>query len=109
MKANILTILLLLIFMNPIKTELRKCFLEQLGLTPMPKKTPLNPVYTPIRKFNEYERYRPDQQYRCAMLARMGAVVFSYEMFAYGESLLQVEKADHKTALEGVLSNYLMF
>ena len=128
------------------KAELRKCFLEQLGLTPMPEKTPLNPVYTPIRKFdgytvenvgietlpglylcgslyrpakgkgpfpavlsphghfnstdlNEYGRYRPDQQFRCAMLARMGAVVFSYEMFAYGESLLQVDKADHKTAL----------
>jgi dienelactone hydrolase len=128
------------------KAELRKCFLEQLGLSPMPKKTPLNPVVTPTRKFdgytvqnvgietlpglylcgslyrpakgkgpfpavlsphghfnsadlNEYGRYRPDQQYRCAMLAKMGAVVFSYEMFGYGESLLQVDKADHKTAL----------
>jgi hypothetical protein len=33
------------------------------------------------------------------MLARMGAVVFSYEMFAYGESLLQVSATDHKTSL----------
>jgi hypothetical protein len=128
------------------KAALRKCFLEQLGLTPMPKKTPLNPVYTPERKFegytvenvglevlpgvylcgslyrpekgkgpfaailcphghfnspdlNQYGRYRPDHQYRCAMLARMGAVVFSYEMFAYGESLLQVKKEDHQTGL----------
>jgi dienelactone hydrolase len=128
------------------KAELRKCFLEQLGLTPMPRKTPLNPVYTEKRKFegytvenvgietipgfylcgslyqpakgkgpfpavlsphghftssdmNQVGRYRPDQQYRCAMLARMGAVVFSYEMFGYGESLLQITAADHRTGL----------
>jgi hypothetical protein len=128
------------------KAELRKCFMVQLGLSPMPKKTPLNPIYTQVRKFdgysvenvgietmpgvylcgslyrplkgkgpfpavlsphghfpsedlNEYGRYRPDQQYRCATLARMGAVVFSYEMFAWGESLLQVEKKDHSTGL----------
>ncbi len=115
------------------KAELRKCFLEQMGLSPLPKKTPLNPIYTPKRKMdgytvenvaietipgvflcgslyrpakgkgpfpavlcthghasnadlNQYGRYRPDHQYRCAMLARMGAVVFSYEMFAWGES-----------------------
>jgi hypothetical protein len=128
------------------KAALRSCFLEQIGLTPMPKKTPLNPVITAKRKFdgytvenvglevlpgvyvcgslyrpekgkgpfaailcphghfnspdlNQYGRYRPDQQYRCAMLARMGAVVFSYEMFAYGESLLQVKTEDHRTGL----------
>lgn len=128
------------------KAELRKCFLEQIGLTPMPKKTPINPIYTEKRRFegytvenvglevlpgvylcgslyrpakgkgpfaailcphghfnspdlNQYGRYRPDHQYRCAMLAKMGAVVFSYEMFAYGESLLQVQKEDHKTGL----------
>jgi hypothetical protein len=128
------------------KTELRKCFLEQLRLSPFPRKTALNPIYTSERKFdgysvenvaietlpgvylcgslyipaqgkgpfpavlsphghfsstdmNQYGRYRPDQQYRCAMLARMGAVVFSYEMFAWGESLLQVDKEVHRTGL----------
>ena len=128
------------------KKELRECFLKQLNLTPIPKKTPLNPVYTPLRKMdgytvqnvgietlpgvylcgslyrpakgkgpfpavlsphghfndpdmNKYGRYRPDQQFRCAMLARMGAVVFSYEMFAYGESRLQVKEEDHRTGL----------
>lgn len=48
---------------------------------------------------NERGRYRPDQQYRCAMLARMGVVVFSYDMFAWGESNLQVPLKDHRTGL----------
>ena len=128
------------------KAELRKCFLEQLRLSPLPKKTLLNPIFTPKRVFegytvenvaietlpgvflsgslyrpakgkgpfaavlcphghfgdtdmNLYGRYRPDQQYRCATLARMGAVVFSYDMFAWGESLLQFDKEVHKTGL----------
>ncbi|MCU0407347.1 MAG: acetylxylan esterase [Bacteroidales bacterium] len=128
------------------KAELRKCFLESIGLTKLPVRAPLNPIYTAVRKFDGYTvqnvgietypglylcgslyrpakgkglfpavlsphghftsqdmnqvgRYRPDQQYRCATLARMGAVVFSYEMFAYGESLLQVSAADHRTSL----------
>jgi dienelactone hydrolase len=128
------------------KAELRKCFLEQMGLSPLPNKTQLNPIYTPKRKMdgytvenvaietipgvwlcgslyrpakgkgpfpavlcthghadnadlNQYGRYRPDHQYRCAMLARMGAVVFSYEMFAWGESRLQVSSEVHRTGL----------
>ncbi len=128
------------------KADLRKCILEEMKLAPLPRRTPLNPVYTKKRKMdgytvenvaietlpgvflcgslyrpskgkgpfpavlsphghfnsenlNEYGRYRPDQQYRCAMLARMGAVVFSYEMFAWGESRLQFNSEVHRTGL----------
>lgn len=48
---------------------------------------------------NLYGRYRPDMQYRCATLARMGAVAFSYDMFAWGESRLQFANELHRTGL----------
>lgn len=47
----------------------------------------------------QQQRYRPDCQYRCAALARMGAIAFSYDLFAWGESQLQFEEADHRKSL----------
>lgn len=47
----------------------------------------------------QQQRYRPDCQYRCAALARMGAMAFSYDLFAWGESLLQFEEIDHRRSL----------
>lgn len=142
------------------KAELRKCFLEQLNLSPLPKRTPLSPIYTGIRKYDGYTvqnvgietvpgvwlcgslyrpakgkgpfpavlcthghpnsenpdedklykteemRYRPQQQYRCAMLAKMGAVVFSYPMFAYGESTLQVPNSEHRSTVAPTIQTW---
>ncbi|WP_342648388.1 acetylxylan esterase [Mucilaginibacter sp. CSA2-8R] len=44
-------------------------------------------------------RYRADGQYRYAMLARMGAMAISYDLFAWGESLLQFDGKDHRRSL----------
>lgn len=44
-------------------------------------------------------RYRADQQYQCAMLARLGIVAISYDLFAWGESLLQFDGKDHRTTV----------
>ncbi len=44
-------------------------------------------------------RYRPDQQYQCAMLARLGAVAVSYDLFAWGESQLQFKEEYHQKSL----------
>ncbi|MES2647021.1 MAG: acetylxylan esterase [Bacteroidota bacterium] len=45
-------------------------------------------------------RYREDCQNRCAMLAKMGAMAFSYDLSGWdGESLLQVTPSDHRRSL----------
>ncbi len=45
------------------------------------------------------QRYRADCQIRCAMIARMGAMAISYDLFAWGESLLQFNSKDHRKSL----------
>lgn len=45
------------------------------------------------------QRYRADCQIRCAMTARMGAMAISYDLFAWGESLLQFKQEDHRRSL----------
>jgi len=47
----------------------------------------------------EKQRYRPDCQIRCAAFARMGAMAFSYDLFAWGESQLQFKLEDHRRSL----------
>ena len=44
-------------------------------------------------------RLRPDQQNRCATLARMGAIVFSYDMIGFGDSESLGWKHEHPQAL----------
>lgn len=44
-------------------------------------------------------RYSPDEQHRCATLARLGAIVLSYDMIGFGDSLRQGWDHGHEQAL----------
>lgn len=110
--------------------EIRIHMLNATGLSPLPKKCALNPIFGEKRVFDGYQvqnvafeslpgvyvtgslysplepvdnppavlsphghwpnrddygRYRPDVQRRCASMARMGALVFSFDMVGYGQ------------------------
>ncbi len=45
-------------------------------------------------------RFRPDMQIRCATLARMGAVVFSYDMVGWGDSIQTTHAHPYVLALQ---------
>ena len=45
-------------------------------------------------KPEDYGRFRPDMQKRCASLARMGSIVFAWDMFGTGEDIQHEHKKD---------------
>ena len=127
-------------------SSVRQQILTGSKLSPLPKRTPLNPIIKNKRTYKGYTveaavfearpgyfvygnlyrplgfkgkrpsilcphgharkneahgggRLRPDQQNRCATLARMGAVVFSYDMIGYGDSEHLGWRHNHPQAL----------
>lgn len=65
---------------------------------PLKSKGKIPVILNPDGHFGD-GRYRADAQYRCAVQAQMGAMAFSYDLFAWGESLLQFKPEDHRRAL----------
>lgn len=65
---------------------------------PLNAKGKLPVILNPDGHFGD-GRYRADCQYRCAMQAKMGAISFSYDLFAWGESALQFKPSDHRKSI----------
>ncbi|MFV8466060.1 acetylxylan esterase [Flavobacterium sp. LB1P62] len=63
---------------------------------PLNKKAAI--ILTPDGHFGD-GRYRNDEQHRCAIMAKMGAIVVSYDLFAWGESLLQFPEQTHRNSI----------
>lgn len=51
-------------------------------------------------------RYRADQQIRCAMQARMGAIAVSWDLFAWGEGLLQFPGTMHRMSAANTIQTW---
>lgn len=103
---------------KPILTKKRKYkgySVENIGLEILPgvyatgsiyKPYPLNRkaaiVITPNGHFGD-GRYRKDEQLRCAMLAKMGAIVVNFDLFAWGESQLQFPSTTHRHSIASTM------
>lgn len=55
-------------------------------------------IITPNGHFGD-GRYRESEQIRCAILAKMGAIVINFDLFAWGESQLQFSSETHRNSI----------
>ncbi len=102
---------------NPIvhsKREMDGYIVENIAIESFPGFYITGNLYRPTSKQNKYaailcphghlsdKRFTDYIQYRSAVLARMGAVVFAYDMIGYGES----DQVNHKMPVALVLQTY---
>ncbi|MGC4102879.1 TIM barrel protein [Ferruginibacter sp.] len=102
----------------PIKTNLRKMngyTIENMAIEILPGVWVNGSLYKPAvfkgkipvvlhpQGHWDKHRYRADCQYTSAAIAKMGAMLFNYDMFAWGESLLQFKGEDHRRSLSMTL------
>ncbi len=99
---------------DPILTEKRiydGYSVENIGLEILPGVYTTGSIYKPYPQIEKSAivitpnghfgngRYRDSQQIRCAMLAKMGAIVINYDLFAWGESRLQFPSWAHRNSI----------
>lgn len=107
--------------LNPISTPKRKhngYTTENVALETLPGLFLNGTLYSPAKGKGPFpavlvaqghfqlQRYDESPQKLAASLARMGAVVFSYDMFAMNESLLQFKPEDHRTPVAQVVQTW---
>jgi sugar phosphate isomerase/epimerase len=104
----------------PIKTNYRKLdgyTIENIAIEILPGVWVNGSLYKPARYKGKIpvilhpqghwdrHRYRADCQYTSAAIAKMGGMLFNYDMFAWGESLLQFKFEDHRRSLAMTLQS----
>jgi len=102
---------------KPILSKIRKFdgySVQNFALETLPGLYVNGSIYTPLSKGKHAlilcpnghwggGRYNSDEQTRFATLARMGAVCVSYDLFAWGESALQVTMTAHRTSVAHII------
>lgn len=83
---------------------------ENVALEVLPGVYTMGSVYKPLKAKNcpvvinpcghfLDERYRPDMQYRLATMAKLGCIAVSYNLFGWGESMLQFKYEWHRSSI----------
>ncbi len=103
---------------KPILTKKRKFSgytVENIGLEILPGIYTTGSIYKPFPLKNKAAvilmpnghfgdgRYRASEQIRAANLARMGAIVVSFDLFAWGESQLQFPATTHRNSIASTI------